>query len=215
MNSSFEMEESSSKFSKNKKTVVVNKRLLIIIVVVVVILLVALPIITYYSRSCKVPSNSSNDIATTYNTTTTSTTSSTTNMLSYRLPSNLIPYKYEIKINAENISSSDLTPEYKGIVDIYFTCKEATNKLIFHIKNVEIDNSTLAIYSTNGNGFTSIKNPEWTNDFDREYFIIDSVFGLEFQKYQNYSIHIEYTGYLKTDNIGFYRSSYIKNEKTQ
>jgi hypothetical protein len=67
------------------------------------------------------------------------------------------------------------------------------------------------INSTNINGFTAIKSPAWRNDFEREFFVLDSVSDLEFKKDQNYTIHIEYTGYLKTDNIGFYRSSYVKN----
>ena len=210
MNNSFEIEEVSF---KNKKMITVNKKLLILVAVVVVVLLTVLPIVTYFSKSCKVSSNENIENVTTKTTTTTTTVPELS--LSYRIPSNLIPYKYEIKINAENISSTNPIPEYKGIVDIYFTCKVATKKLIFHIRNIEIDNSTLLINSTNINGFTAIKSPAWRNDFEREFFVLDSVSDLEFKKDQNYSIHIEYTGYLKTDNIGFYRSSYVKNNNLQ
>ena len=213
-------ESSSSNITIKNSGIFLNKKLFIIIIVVFVILLIVLPIITYYSRSCKSSSSSNfNENTVTITKPTDPSTSGPTvppEDFSYRIPPHLKPYKYEIKINSENISSDETIPEYLGEVDIFFTCIKNTNKLIFHIKNSTIDNSTLTLKSLQEDQDfkDSLTNFTWRNDFEREFFIAEFSSDI-FKKDHNYSIHIEYTGFLKTDNIGFYRSSYSKTDGTK
>jgi len=130
---------------------------------------------------------------------------------SYRLPTNLVPYLYEIMVDVQFENETNKAFIYDGVVKMFFRCVEDTSDLVFHINQVDIDNNTLVVRSLNDNSFTNTSNFKWYRDFEREFFIANLT--QKFKKGFNYTVTVHYTGYLKDDNTGFYRSSFIENGK--
>ena len=132
--------------------------------------------------------------------------------IDYRLPKNLIPYDYKIFIKPQftTIVNNSSFP-YEGEVTISFNCVENTNRLIFHINKLLINGTTLSVKSLSDSSFTEIKGFSWTNDIERQFFVAN--LAQQFKANQNYSVFVQFTGYLTDDNAGFYRSSYLDNNQ--
>ena len=133
--------------------------------------------------------------------------------INYRLPKDLIPHKYDILLKVqfdEEINDSFL---YEGEVTMYFECVKDTNDLIFHINKISVDNSSLLIQSSTDASFTDIKMFNWKNDYERQFFIAN--LAQTFKANNSYTLSMKYTGYLASDNAGFYRSSYNINDTTK
>jgi aminopeptidase N len=121
-----------------------------------------------------------------------------------RLPKDLIPYYYDIKIST-NFHGYIKPTEYNGTVGISFKCVNTTNKLIFHSKSLEIRNNSIKIQSINDtNVETTIKNIYY--DSQNEFLIIslDSTF----KPNQYYKVLIHFKGFIKNDYKGFFSSSF-------
>ena len=90
-------------------------------------------------------------------------------------------------------------------------CRTPTDKVIFHIQNLDIDNSSIvfdALDSDNGPKFTS-----WSNDYDRHFFVgqLSSVM----ETGRKYSIEMTFSARLRKALSGLYLSDYKKgNNKT-
>jgi len=139
------------------------------------------------------------------------TTSQAPVKIDYRLPKNLIPYKYDILVKPqfENLVNNGFP--YDGEVTISFSCIENTNNLIFHINKLLINNSTLKVTSLTDTSFTETVGFTWRNDFERQFFVAS--LSQTFKANNNYTVFVQFTGYLTDDNAGFYRSSYLDNNQ--
>ena len=131
--------------------------------------------------------------------------------IDYRLPKNLIPYNYDVSIKAQLDTLEGNSFPYDGEVTISFSCIENTNSLIFHINKLLINNATLSVKSITDSSFTEIKGFGWTNDYKRQFFVAN--LAQEFKANHNYSVFMQFIGYLTDDNAGFYRSSYLDNNQ--
>ncbi len=83
-----------------------------------------------------------------------------------------------------------------------FECLNATNKIIFHSIEHKINASKLVL---NGDGALTITNTEY--DTLRDFYIVN----LSGDCVQNkqYTLNVEYTGLIRVELNGFYRSSYV------
>jgi hypothetical protein len=61
----------------------------------------------------------------------------------FRLPGNHIPYHYELKILAWLDPELDFT--FNGTVNIFFTCAQATDKIILHNLNLLVDEPNVVL----------------------------------------------------------------------
>ena len=148
---------------------------------------------------------------TTPNTTPTTTNTQTPVQIDYRLPKNLVPYHYNILVKPQFVNLVNNGYTYEGEVTISFRCIEDTNRLIFHINKLLIVNSTLKVTSLTDTPFTDIVGFSWTNDFERQFFVAN--LAQTFKANNNYTVFVQFTGYLTDDNAGFYRSSYLDNNQ--
>ena len=88
---------------------------------------------------------------------------------------------------------------------ISFKCVTPTNRIVFHILDLNIDNSSFKLESTDD---AALKlNDKWENDFSRQFFIMN--FTGTCKKDANYVLSLKYIGLISEDLAGFYRSSYI------
>ncbi len=120
------------------------------------------------------------------------------------------PYFYEIALDVDFNRTTKNYFEYKGAVKISFACLNSTRSLVFHVDNLKIENSSLRLESPSDASFTHVDAFYWTNDYERQFFIANFTRPL-FKAGHNYTLSLSYTGYLKDDNAGFYRSSYLDN----
>lgn len=118
----------------------------------------------------------------------------------YRLPNNTKPENYDITlstaIDEENFN-------FDGIVKIQVHVLEATSNITIHARQLTI--KTIELFDPNTG--TIIDLNSWTYEQVTEFLIIPTKTQLEKDKF--YLLIITYTGELRTDNGGFYRSSYI------
>ena len=130
----------------------------------------------------------------------------------YRLPKDLKPSNYLIDIKP--YFNSTTKPEYfEGKVTIDFECLKDTSVLVLHMNNLELNNSTLVITSTDSN-YVSPKNFVYTYDTETHFFTATFPNSQSFKANNKYSFSVEFKGYLKDDNLGFYRTSYTdKNDQ--
>lgn len=133
--------------------------------------------------------------------------------INYRLPTDLIPNKYDIKITVQFDNEVNQAFPYDGEITMYFTCVKETNDLIFHINKISVENSSLLIKSSTDNSFADINAFTWKNDFERQFFVAN--LQQTFKANNNYTLSMKFTGYLASDNVGFYRSSYEDNDKNK
>jgi len=130
-------------------------------------------------------------------------------IINYRLPANLKPTLYELTIKpyiGTNETYGDKAFTYEGTMKMTFDCLNATNKIIFHTLEQKINSSKLVLL--NGDGSPSGLSITSTDiDLLRDFFIIN-LNGACIQS-QNYVLVVEYTGVIRVELNGFYRSSYL------
>ena len=130
--------------------------------------------------------------------------------LNYRLPKNLLPYKYDVLSKFQFIDVVNGGFPYNGEVTILFNCIQDTSSLVLHVNKLDIDNSSLLLTSSTDGSFGELRAFNWYNDFTRQFFIANLT--KSFKAGQNYTLFMKYVGYLTDDNAGFYRSSYIDKD---
>ncbi|CAF2124843.1 unnamed protein product [Rotaria magnacalcarata] len=117
-----------------------------------------------------------------------------------RIPTNLKPVLYEWTI------TPNLTDEtFVGDLLYTFTCLESTNKLVLHMVDLNIDNSTIAI--VNSSSGTMPVFDAWSYDDYNQFMIID--FSSDFQPETIYTVHIVYWAAIDSDLEGLYLSNYV------
>jgi hypothetical protein len=127
----------------------------------------------------------------------------------YRLPKNLVPYHYDLTIKPY-FKVDEIPRFYDALVVINFTCVHETNKLTLNMKNLEL--SHMVLTSESDSVFKMVRNISWTYDHESTFFTAD--FGdRSFKKNTNYSFAVKFRGFTDSDNIGFYRSSYLDSNK--
>ncbi len=125
----------------------------------------------------------------------------------YRLPKDLKPLSYDIFV--QPYFSSITKPEYfDGKVKIKFRCISDTNKLVLHMNNLEIINSTLLIESESDQNYKTSANFAYNYDKETHFLTAELNAAQSFKANNIYSFSADFKGFLKDDNLGFYRSSY-------
>lgn len=126
------------------------------------------------------------------------------NGLQYRLPNDTKPETYDITLTTR-VDIQNFT--FDGKVKIGITVLEATSTIKLHhrqltILSVSLWTTTIPALQINLN--------EFTYDQDVEHLIIPITNGPLLAN-TRYTLEIDYTGTLRQDNGGFYRSKYLNN----
>jgi aminopeptidase N len=121
----------------------------------------------------------------------------------YRLPKALKPYAYEI--NSYILFDSSIEPTtYDGSVEIDFNCEQNTNHIILHKAYLDIKESSIVLNELNNNVQIDIL----STSYDIETQIYDLMLSNDLISGNNYSLSMKYKGYLQSNGLGFYKSSY-------
>ncbi|XP_055306447.1 aminopeptidase N-like [Sitodiplosis mosellana] len=121
----------------------------------------------------------------------------------YRLPNNTKPETYDITIRTtvDEAVNEDNDFSFEGTVVINIKALEETSTITLHARQLTI--TDIRLKSANGGDIQL----EWTYSIVPELVILATKSKLE--KDKNYLVTIAYTGELRKDNAGFYRSSYL------
>lgn len=118
----------------------------------------------------------------------------------YRLPNSTKPENYDITLST---AVDEDNFNFDGTVKIRVHVLEATSNITIHARQLTIKSIALSDPSTG----TDIDLNPYVYEIVTEFLIIPAKTQLEKDKY--YLLVITYTGELRTDNGGFYRSSYV------
>jgi aminopeptidase N len=121
----------------------------------------------------------------------------------YRLPKTSEPTSYDISLDLRNVQNGDLT--YEGTVTIHASITQATNKIIIHSKDQEIN--SLVVLNENGN---IINYSLYHLRSDMETLII---YFSEQMNPQDLQIIIKYTTELLTEIDGLYQDFYYRDNE--
>ena len=123
-------------------------------------------------------------------------------VLSYRLPNDTVPETYDISLTTR---IDQAVFEFQGIVKIGIVIKVATNFITLHHRQLVIEN----VYLRNSVG-QSVEIDSFTYASEKEFLTIPVKTTLPAGG-ERYSLEIIYSGELRNDAAGFYRSSYQIN----
>jgi hypothetical protein len=132
----------------------------------------------------------------------------------FRLPKDLVPHSYELLV--QPIFRAITKPEYyEASVKVHLTCMKSTNRLIMHMKSLEINNASLRLTSdTQPNYNSEATTPlDWRHDEEAQLFIVD--LNEPLTEENNYTFYAEFRGFIGDENSGFYRSSYNDSKGTR
>ena len=125
--------------------------------------------------------------------------------IEYRLPNHLTPIYYDLLIST-NFHEDINANEYNGSIKITLNCVHETNKIILHARNLRIVTETIEVIKLDDiDERDNVTRVDY--DFEREFLIIELNDNLKMDK--NYSVFLNFIGYLRNDMAGFFRSSYI------
>ncbi len=117
-----------------------------------------------------------------------------------------MPHYYDLTL--QPIFKPEMKPEvFNGTVKIDFTCEKDTTRLVMHMIDLLLDNSTIQVTSQTDKEFkASQKNLQWS--YDPVTHFITFEFDTKFKKGLNYTFSVSYQGFFKDDLTGFYRTYY-------
>nr|CAD7396258.1 unnamed protein product [Timema cristinae] len=143
---------------------------------------------TLSSAHLNSPSSSSND-----------TTAST----QYRLPGDVIPRSYVIKLIPKLYGDF----VFNGTVEMTTEVVENTETITFHIDDLEIDEDSVVVRNLAADITVDVTN----QTFDEVHNFYTLTLKQELEKGNEYNIFINYNGHHRDDMRGFYRSSYVNS----
>lgn len=125
-----------------------------------------------------------------------------------RLPTNVIPVHYDLNLRAMTGSKFSGERAYTGSVKIHIRIVSNTNSITLHNRGLTITNIIL----TGVGGGTPITTT-YSIVTNYDFLVIDTSSTILSQG-QEFTLQIDFSGNMRTDNGGFYRSSYRANGET-
>lgn len=119
---------------------------------------------------------------------------------SHRLPTNVLPINYELKLQPF-IGPSEF--HFSGSVSILVTCKQATDVIQLNAVELEIDDQQVAIRSAGKNDSIKLSSLELKNEF------LTLKLAKNLARNENYTVFIPFRGELTKSLNGFYLSTHV------
>jgi hypothetical protein len=126
---------------------------------------------------------------------------------SHRLPNNLKPFYYDLKIEAK-FDPFTKPRDLNGDLRIDFVCDEATDKIVIHMANMTVFNDTLQVKGITQIDF-EIKNIPW--DYDTDFNFLTLFLNRNLIESHKYSLFIKYKANVQVYG-GLYSRSYEDNQ---
>ncbi len=126
------------------------------------------------------------------------------------MPQTLKPFLYELQLKLyigtnETYGEKSFTTD--GFAKIHFTCVIPTKKILFHAEDLNINETSIELISSDIDEqqiFTN-KIPEY--NFEKNFVLLN--LNQECKRNSNYTLQMAYTGLILPYTYGLYRSSYV------
>jgi hypothetical protein len=122
----------------------------------------------------------------------------------HRLPVNLKPYYYDVRIEAK-FDKYTKPVDFDGYVRVDMDCVQSTNTIVLHASNIHIYNDSLSVKGITQVDFET-KQILMSFDADMEFLILNLSKFLDAN--QKYSLFIKYKGFVNDKPNGLFRRSY-------
>nr|CAD7397317.1 unnamed protein product [Timema poppensis] len=132
-----------------------------------------------------------------------SSSDDTTATTQYRLPGDVIPRSYVIKLIPKLYDDF----VFNGTVEMTTEVVENTGTVTFHIDDLEIDEDSVVVRNIANDTTVAVTN----QTFDEVHNFYTLTLDKDLEKGNEYSILINYNGHHRDDMRGFYRSSYVNS----
>lgn len=121
----------------------------------------------------------------------------------YRLPNTTLPSHYDVELTT---NVHDGTKRFTGTVKIDLTIVEATQTIVLHARQLTIGTVTIQTGTSTAETLTH------SYEEEREFLTLTRSGTAPFPKDSQWTLTITYEGELRTDNGGFYLSTYTDPE---
>lgn len=128
------------------------------------------------------------------------------NGVSYRLPNNTRPISYDVQITTNIHTQTDFG--FSGIVAVRFVAVETSRTITLHQRQLNIGAVSLTL-ANNPNQIYQLNPFDYDNVTEFLTFTLSSE---DLVINSEYILTIHYQGTLRSDNAGFYRSSYLASD---
>lgn len=125
--------------------------------------------------------------------------------LNWRLPKAIHPMSYQIELSTRVDDNGNR--DYSGTVIILLDVREATDKIILHVKELMLDELLLF------DGVTNVDDIIYGEDETRDFLIIETQHLL--RPGSDLMLYIQFRGQLQLSGVGFYRSEYKVDGETR
>ncbi|XP_029650204.1 thyrotropin-releasing hormone-degrading ectoenzyme-like isoform X2 [Octopus sinensis] len=125
-----------------------------------------------------------------------------------RLPKDLIPLSYDIKVQPEIYGGDPTKFYFHGTVQMHIISLKPVRTITFHADNLEISN--LTVYTNNE---ISSRVPILSTSIDKEKQMFNILLGTEIAANTSVTVKLNFRGNLKKQLSGLYLSSYYKRGK--
>ncbi|KAF4524602.1 hypothetical protein B566_EDAN008557, partial [Ephemera danica] len=126
----------------------------------------------------------------------------------YILPTNLEPLEYDISINPYLEFPPENAFTFDGHVHVLFTVTADTTIVRLHAFNLTIDDATFKVQADNETEARNISSWGLSSD-DKHFLSIYMTQALEAGRL--FTLDVDFSGWMKDDLVGFYRSSYFND----
>ena len=124
-------------------------------------------------------------------------------LIDYRLPGHLKPSLYDLKIKPYiGPYYASLSFTFEGVMNMYIKCIEVTNKIVFHIQELNIDETKVKLIDLSTNNLLSFKSPF---EYDQERLFVIIHLNVNLNKSNNYQLELPFNGNISTNLYGFYQ----------
>lgn len=187
----------------------VKKKHVYILVAVVCLLFVGSILATYYGATA---GDEPTEAMPVQMTTTIAATTSKSPTINYRLPGDLKPYLYDLYIKPYiGPDYGALSFTFEGKMTMKFVCLNSTNKIVFHVEELDIDEAKVKLTDSVTRTTLSFQRP-FSYDKERLFVIIQLNDFLKSSN--NYSLEVPYSGNISSNLYGFYKGSYTVADNT-
>lgn len=118
----------------------------------------------------------------------------------YRLPNNTRPSHYDVELWTR-VDQQEF--DFQGTVSITLNALEATNNITVHTRQLTIEEVSVRLSTSQ----SVISEVTFEEDTDAEFLVVNVPSGLAAGA--EYVLFVNFSGELRQDDAGFYRSSYI------
>lgn len=92
---------------------------------------------------------------------------------------------------------------------MHLRCIYPTNKIVFHSKELHINERSLHLSSKND---STLKIDKLAYDLERDFVVVS--LNQECVRRSLYKLEVPFNGHISSQLLGFYKSSYVENGKT-